>query len=72
MNPDSPEMPAEPPVAFEYYMLRLSRSGYPADALAGQVERLGTGEKRRFDSAEELVRLLALWSEAVPAGGAMP
>jgi hypothetical protein len=65
-------MPAEPPVAFEYYMLRLSRAAHPADGLAGQVERLGTGEKRRFGSAEELVRLVALWSEAVPARGGVP
>jgi hypothetical protein len=70
MNPDSPNLPADAPVAFEYYMLRLSRSA-PADGLAGQVERLGTGEKRRFDSAEELVRLVALWTEPVPAGRAM-
>ena len=70
MMPGSPEAPAEPPVEFEYYMLRLSRSRNEAEGLAGQVERLGSGEKRRFDSAEELVRLVALWSECLPADGA--
>ncbi len=72
MTPGSPDTPAESAVAFEYYMLRLSRSGHQPDELAGQVERLGTGEKRRFESAQELVRLVALWSEAVPASGALP
>ena len=68
MTQDLPDR-VEPPVAFEYYMLRLSRAVHPEDGLAGQVERLGTGEKRRFESAQELVRLVALWSETVPAGG---
>jgi hypothetical protein len=46
------------PERFEYFRLRLTRSGQYPERLAGLVERLGSGEKRSFDSAEELLRLI--------------
>ncbi len=50
---------------FAYFMVRLQRPAAGGDrALAGVVERLGTGEKRTFASAAELSDLLELWSPA--------
>jgi hypothetical protein len=47
---------------FEYYMVRLARSAGQPERVAGLVERLGSGEKRSFDTGEELVRLVGDWS----------
>jgi hypothetical protein len=44
---------------FEYFMVRLTRSALEPDRLAGLVERLGSGEKRSFDTGEQLVRLVS-------------
>ena len=52
---------------FSYFMVRVHRS--PAaerPCCSGLVERLDTGEKRTFSSAEELVGLLAGWRLAAP------
>jgi hypothetical protein len=46
------------PERFEYFMVRLTRFARQPDRLAGLVERLGTGEKRSFDTGEQLVRLV--------------
>jgi hypothetical protein len=43
---------------FEYFMVRLTRSAHEPDRVAGLVERLGSGEKRSFDTGEQLVRLV--------------
>jgi hypothetical protein len=43
---------------FEYFMVRVSRSMRHPDRLAGLVERLGSGEKRSFDTGEQLLRLV--------------
>lgn len=43
---------------FEYFMVRLTRSAHEPDRIAGLVERLGSGEKRSFDTGEQLVRLV--------------
>jgi hypothetical protein len=43
---------------FEYFMVRLTRSAHDPDRLAGLVERLGSGEKRSFDTGEQLLRLV--------------
>ncbi len=43
---------------FDYFMVRLHRIGSEPDRLSGQVERLGTGERWRFDTGEQLVRLV--------------
>lgn len=47
--------------SFEYYMVRIHRSDGDPRQVTGHVERLGTGEKRRFGSGEDLVRLVAAW-----------
>lgn len=44
---------------FEYFMVRVTRSGRHPDLLAGLVERLGSGEKRSFDTGEQLLRLVS-------------
>jgi len=46
---------------FEYFMIRLRRAGDAADELSGQIERVGSGEKRRFDTGEHLLELVAGW-----------
>ncbi|MGH7720718.1 MAG: hypothetical protein ACREON_17965 [Gemmatimonadaceae bacterium] len=51
---------------FDYYMLRLTRSDEAPDRVAGMVERLGTGEKRSFDTPEQLLRLVRSWSAPEP------
>ena len=55
--------PARLPVT--HYMLRVTlpdeRSA--GDAVSGQIERLGTGEKRRFGSAAQLIRLVTAWPD---------
>ena len=55
---------------FRYYMLRVRHDpeGAQADpaALGGVVEQLGSGEKTRFASAQELLGLLGIRMEAAP------
>lgn len=48
----------------DYFMVRLARREHEPDRLAGLVERLATGEKRAFDSADELVRLVGEWDSS--------
>ena len=43
---------------FEYFMVRLTRNASEPDRVAGLVERLGSGQKRSFDTGEQLVRLV--------------
>ncbi|MGH7527620.1 MAG: hypothetical protein ACREMX_13055 [Gemmatimonadales bacterium] len=45
----------------DYFMVRLARREREPDRLAGLVERLATGEKRAFASADQLVRLVSEW-----------
>lgn len=54
--------------AFDYYMVRVQRSAGDPGLVAGQVERLGTGEKHGFRTGDQLVRLVAQW----PAAGSGP
>ena len=66
--------PADPAVldapSFAYFMIRLGRSpGEPA-RLFGVIERLGSGEKRRFDTGEQLVGLVQGWLD--PTRGNAP
>ncbi len=53
----------EPGIGFEYFVVRLSRSGTEPGRVAGLIERLGSGEKRRFNTGEHLLRLVTFWSE---------
>jgi hypothetical protein len=68
---------------FSYYMVRIrhspaeDRAEDRAEALAGVVERLGSGEKQKFADGGELLRLLTGWTEGLPnmrsvAGGGKP
>ena len=55
-----PPSPDEIPDRFHYFMLRLHSRG--ADSpVTGTVERLGTGEKRTFETAESLIDVLRTW-----------
>ena len=46
-------------IEFSYYMLRIHEAPEAGpDALGGVLERLGSGEKHRFASTQELLHLL--------------
>jgi hypothetical protein len=47
---------------FDYFMLRLTRSEGEPELVTGQAELLRTGEKRSFDTGEQLLRLIGEWS----------
>ena len=55
---------------FRYFMLRLRVGPEPATTsahiVAGVVERLGSGERRDFSSAEELMRVMSTWTDDAP------
>ena len=53
-----PEDEGGVPERFEYFMVRLTRSPRDPDRVAGLIERLGSGQKRSFDTGEQLVRLV--------------
>jgi hypothetical protein len=46
---------------YDYYMIRLSQRDGEQDRMAGQIERMGTGEKRGFESGEQLLQLFSAW-----------
>jgi hypothetical protein len=57
---------------FTYFMIRLRRplDAVPPELLTGVVERLASGEKRTFSSADELLLLLASrWPTMPPTLG---
>ncbi len=49
-------------LGFDYFVIRLRRSAAEPGVIAGLVERLGSGEKRAFTTAEHLVALVAGWT----------
>jgi hypothetical protein len=51
----------EGPERLDYFMVRLARRADAPERVAGLVERLATGEKRGFDTAAQLVRLVVAW-----------
>jgi hypothetical protein len=46
---------------FDYFMIRVRRAAPDGtdEPLSGVAERLGTGDKWRFDSGEELLHIVA-------------
>jgi hypothetical protein len=44
--------------SFDYFMLRVTRSGEQPERIAGVIERLGTGEKWAFASGEQLLGVI--------------
>ena len=54
---------------FDYFVVRLARTRDDPGRLAGQVERLGSGERRSFDTGEQLVHLVTGWSGRGPDEG---
>jgi hypothetical protein len=49
------------PERFEYFMIRLTRSEKVPERVAGLVERLGSGEKRSFESGDQLLQMVGGW-----------
>lgn len=49
---------------FEYFMIRVTRSDKDPDRVAGLVERLGSGEKRSFETGDQLLRMVGGWFES--------
>jgi hypothetical protein len=46
---------------FEYFMIRLTRSDNDPERVAGLVERLGSGEKRSFETGDQLLQMVGRW-----------
>jgi hypothetical protein len=68
MATGKPPGESETMAGFDYFVVRVKRpSGSQPAQVAGLVELIGSGEKRPFDTAEHLVRLVTLWSETVSA-----
>ena len=53
---------------FDYFVIRVSRSAAHPQRVAGLVERLGSGEKRVFETAEHLAALVSGWTVGRGAG----
>jgi hypothetical protein len=56
----------EGPERLDYFMIRVARRRDDPDRVAGLVERLATGEKRGFATADQLVRLVTVWDDPNP------
>ncbi len=64
MSPHQPDQNhGTTPERFEYFMIRLTRSDKDPERVAGLVERLGSGEKRSFETGDQLVRMVGGWFE---------
>jgi len=51
-------------IQYDYFMIRSRRrTAGDSTTVSGLVEHLATGEKRRFDNGEELLRWLFQWSK---------
>jgi hypothetical protein len=61
MSPHPPESQGTTPERFEYFMIRLTRSDKDPERVAGLVERLGSGEKRSFETGDQLLRMVGGW-----------
>ncbi len=62
MSPHQPdEGPGTTSERFEYFMVRLTRSDQEPERVAGLVERLGSGEKRSFETGDQLLRMVGGW-----------
>ena len=59
LQPDADHAPTSE--RFEYFMVRLTRSEKDPERVAGLVERLGSGEKRRFETGDELLQMVGGW-----------
>jgi hypothetical protein len=51
------------PERLDYFMIRLARREGEPQRVAGLIERLATGERRGFDTADQLVRLVMAWED---------
>lgn len=58
----NPSSVNDPIPSFDYFVIRLDRTVPHPDRVTGLVERLGSGEKRAFDTAEHLTRLISMWT----------
>jgi hypothetical protein len=55
--------PAGSATGFGYFVLKMRLPPHGETPMcAGVVERLGTAERRSFENADELIRLLSRWS----------
>jgi hypothetical protein len=51
----------DPIPTYDYFVVRLTRTDPKPDRITGLVERLGSGEKQPFETAEHLTRLISSW-----------
>ena len=57
---------SDPIPTFDYFVVRLNRTDQNTERITGLVERLGSGVKQPFDTAEHLARLLSTWTASGP------
>jgi hypothetical protein len=46
---------------FEYFMIRVTRSDKDPERVSGLLERLGSGEKRSFETGNQLLQMVGGW-----------
>lgn len=64
MSPNLPDQDIETTSErFEYFMIRVTRSDKEPERVSGLVERLGSGEKRSFETGDQLLRMVGGWFE---------
>ncbi len=61
MSPHQSDGDQETSQRFEYFMIRLTRSDQEPERVAGLVERLGSGEKRSFETGDQLLQMVGGW-----------
>lgn len=61
MSPHQPGEDHGTSQRFEYFMIRLTRSDKDPERVAGLVERLGSGEKRSFETGDQLLQMFGGW-----------
>ena len=59
---------SDPIPSFDYFVVRLNRTDPNPRLITGLVERLGSGEKLPFETAEHLTRLISTWTASGFAG----
>ena len=55
---------SDPIPTYDYFVVRLNRTDPKPDRITGLIERLGSGEKHPFETAEHLARLISGWRES--------
>ncbi len=61
MSSHSPDESGVTSERFEYFMIRVTRSDKDPERVSGLLERLGSGEKRSFETGNQLLQMVGGW-----------